>query len=275
MDIIVSNALKRSQNFAFTESPMVYSEKHNFWISELLLLSPNNKVNIINIGSFVKAESIPLYSVLIGINGVGKSLLLKEIVDFFIDLHYCVGASTSNSSSANKAWLKGIRYHIDGLECEVIRLRKNYVTRIDGHFCALKDLRLPSIVACHFGAFDKFPIQKVNGSAQTRYDVPYYKYVGAHVNGSMISSSAIAFRLLFALNERMNNRQRLNICSILDFIGYDHGISLSYSLVMKAKKDGAARMVIAQRVEKDREYINLNKQEKNGKNRGLFDTKLL
>lgn len=256
--------LKSSQNFSFTESPMVYSEKHNFWISELLLLSPNNKVNIINIGSFVKAESIPLYSVLIGINGVGKSLLLKEIVDFFIDLHYCVGASTSNSSSANKAWLKGIRYHIDGLECEVIRLRKNYVTRIDGHFCALKDLRLPSIVACHFGAFDKFPIQKVNGSAQTRYDVPYYKYVGAHVNGSMISSSAIAFRLLFALNERMNNRQRLNICSILDFIGYDHGISLSYSLVMKAKKDGAARMVIAQRVEKDREYINLNKQEKNG-----------
>lgn len=95
--------------------------------------------------------------------------------------------------------------------------------------------------------------------------------MGAHVNGNLISSSAIAFRLLFTLNEQMDNRQRQNICSILDFIGYDHRISLSYSFVMKSKKDGTARGVISQRVEKDKEYSNLSRQEKNEKTDQLYN----
>lgn len=263
--------LKKSQNETLTVYTPEYSEKQSFWISELGLLSPENEVNSISIGSFEEAESFPLYSVLIGTNGVGKSCLMKEIVDFFIDLHSCKNESNPSLSSANKGWLKGIRYHIDGVECEVIRLKKNYLTKINGHFCSLNDLRIPSIVACHFGAFDKFPTQKVNGSVQTRYDVPCYKYVGAHVNGSMISSSAIAFRLLFALNEHMNDWQRQNICSILDFIGYDHRVSLSYSLVMKSKTYGAALDTIKQRVNKDKEYCNLDKQQKNAKATQLYN----
>ncbi len=245
-----------------TTSPLTYSEKQDFWISELVLLSPKNEANGIKLGSFEKADKQPLFSVLIGTNGAGKSMLMKEIVDFFIDLHTCAVGTGQRLPSANKGRLKGIRYHIDGVECEVIRLEKNYYAKIDGYFCSIKDLRLPSIVACHFGAFDKLPVQTINGFLQTRYDVPCYKYVGAHVNGSMISSSAIVFRLLFALNEQMDKRQRQNICSILDFIGYEHRISLSYTLVQKAKKDGVAREAIVQRVEKDREYNGLSKQEK-------------
>ena len=262
----VRQDIKISQNESLVYTPD-YSDKQSFWISELALLSPGNEVNSISIGSFDEAESLPLYSVLIGTNGVGKSCLMKEIVDFFIDLHSCKNEPSPSMSSANKGRLKGIRYHIDGVECEVIRLKKNYLIKLNGHYGSLNDLRIPSIVACHFGAFDKFPTQKVNGSSQTRYDVPCYKYVGAHVNGSMISSSAIAFRLLFALNEQMNDRQRQNICSILDFIGYDHRVSLSYSLVMKSKTDGAALDAIKQRVNKDKEYSNLDKQQKNARSR--------
>lgn len=246
-----------------TTSPLTYSEKQDFWISELVLLSPKNEANGIKLGSFEKADKQPLFSVLIGTNGAGKSMLMKEIVDFFIDLHACVVGTGQRLPSANKGRLKGIRYHIDGVECEVIRLEKNYYAKIDGYFCSIKNLRLPSIVACHFGAFDKLPVQTINGFLQTRYDVPCYKYVGAHVNGSMISSSAIAFRLLFALNEQMDKRQRQNICSILDFIGYDHRMSLSYIFVRKAKKDDEARKTIARRVDKDREYDGLSNQEKN------------
>lgn len=254
----------------FTTPPLKYSEKQDFWINELAILSSTQNVNYINVSSFNEPEGFPLYSILIGTNGAGKSSLMKELVDFFIDLHACVNETGTRLSPTNKSRLKGIRYHIDGIECEVIRLGKNYFAKIDGHIRLLKDLRLPTIVACHFGAFDKFPTQKVNGSVQTKYDVPYYKYVGAHVNGSLISSSAIAFRLLFALNEQMDNRQRQNICSILDFIGYDHRISLSYSLVMKSKKNGDAKEIISQRVDKDREYSNLSKQEKNEKTIQLY-----
>lgn len=256
---------------SFTTPPLKYSEKQDFWINELAILCSSQTIDYINVSSFYEPENFPLYSILIGTNGAGKSSLLKELVDFFIDLHACVNESGVRLSSVNKSRLKGVRYHIDGVECEVIRLGKSYFAKINGYLRVLKDLRLPTIVACHFGAFDKFPTQKVNGSVQTKYDVPYYKYVGAHVNGSLISSSAIAFRLLFALNEQMDNRQRHNICSILDFIGYDHRISLSYSLVMKSKKNGDAKDFISQRVDKDREYCNLSQQEKNEKTIQLYN----
>lgn len=258
-----STFLRGGSYGTLASQPLIFSDKPNFWIDELVLFSPEKEVNDIDLGSFEESDGLPLYSVLIGINGVGKSSLMKEIVDFFIDLHTCASDAKSKLSSSFKIRLKGIRYHIDGMECEVIRLHKNYIAKINGCICDLKELRLPSIVACHFGAFDKFPTQKVYGSAQTKYDVPFYKYMGAHVNGSMISSSAIAFRLFFALNEQMNDRQRQNICSILDFIGYDHRITLSYSLVLKSKKDTAPRDIISQRVEKAREYNKLDKQEKN------------
>lgn len=242
---------------------LVYNEKPTFWICELAMLSPEKEVNSIEIGAFDDAGGLPLYSLLIGTNGAGKSSMMKEIVDFFIDLHSCVNDSEPKLTGANKGRLKGIRYHIDGMEIGIVRIEKGFAAIVDGHFRNLKEIRLPSVVACHFGAFDKLPTQTVNGASQTRYDVPCYKYVGAHVNGSMISSSAIAFRLLFALNEKMNDRQRGNIRSILDFIGYDHRISLSYSLVLKAKKDGSAKNNIVKRVENDREYSRLNSKEKN------------
>lgn len=255
--------LKWNQQRGLNNPPLKYSENPSFWINELIVLSPDNEVNRIELGAFSEADKLPLYSVLIGTNGAGKSCLMKELVDFFIDLHSSAKEKNPKLSPASKGRLKGIRYHIDGVECEVFRLTKNYFARVDGCYRNLQELRFPSIVACHFGAFDKLPTQKVNGSAQTRYDVDCYKYVGAHVNGSMISSSAIAFRLLFALNEEMDVRQRQNIRSTLDFIGYDHRISLSYTLVMRTTKDGKARISIMERVKKDREYDKLSNIEKN------------
>lgn len=150
------------------------------------MLSPTGNASRLNLGTFAEVEHEPLYSVLIGINGVGKSMLMKEVVDFFIDMRSCLYASDRKPSLAKLGQLRGIRYHIDGAECEVMRLERTFLVKIDGQIRSLKDIRLPLVVACHFGAFDKFPTQKVNGAIQTRYDVPYYKYVGAHVNGSMI-----------------------------------------------------------------------------------------
>lgn len=90
-------------------------------------------------------------------------------------------------------------------------------------------------------------------------DMMYHiiKYVGAHVNGNIISSSAIAFRLLFALKENIDDRQRQNLSSILDFIGYDHLISLNYSIVLKSKKNGSVHDHVLQHVQKDKEYSKL------------------
>lgn len=253
-----NEAQRRYDLFDTPSSPFNNSEC-DFWIKELILLTPEMKANSLGLGAFNNPEGQPLYSLLIGTNGAGKSSLMKEIIEFFIDLHNYSNNTDYIDSSIYNGYLKGVSYHIDGVECEIIKFEKTFIAKINGKICDLKELRIPSIVACHFGAFDKLPITKVNGKSQSRYDVPYYKYVGAHVNGSLISSSAIAFRLLFALNEQMNYRQRQNICTILDLIGYDHKISLTYSFARRLRD---ARDIIEQRVERDREYKGYDQQGK-------------
>ena len=258
-----------AQSYLFWDKPTELSKSESFWIEELVV-EATGKVSRIELGEFVKASGQPLYSVLIGVNGVGKSMLMKDLVDFLIDLHACKNNENTKLIRGIRN-LRGVKYHVDGVVYEVARLEKSYIAKINGVFKQLSELRLPSVVACHFGAFDKFPMQTVNGSTRTKYDVPYYKYVGAHVNGSVISSSAIAFRLLFALNEITSDEQQANIRSLLDFIGYDHQIFLQYSFVMKSKKDGAARETISQHVDNDREYQHLSKQEKNEKASQLYN----
>lgn len=250
------------EKYTDRDAPPYNERNKEFWVEELILLSPIGEATRLPIASFHSPDTEPLYSVLIGNNGVGKSTMLKEIVDFFIDLHAYVNGDKPKISSANKARLRGVKYHIDGVCCEVIRLGKTFIAKIDDKLRNSKRLRLPLVVACNFGAFDKFPVQRANGSSQTRYDVPCYKYVGAHVNGNMISSSAIAFRLLFVLSENMDDRQRQNITSILDFIKYDHKISLNYSIVQKTKKFGGVRDYILQRVNDDIEYAKLTPEQK-------------
>lgn len=266
------NRLTKSLEYYTTiEEPQYKEDSKNFWVEELILLTPQGKATRLPIASFGCQDKVPLYSVLIGCNGVGKSTLLKEMVDFFVDLHAYINNFKQKMSSANKARLKGVKYHIDGVCCEVIRIGRTFLTKIDDRFLASKKLRVPTIVACNFGAFDKFPVQKVNGSSQTRYDVPCYKYVGAHVNGNMISSSAIAFRLLFALKENMGDRQRQNLSSILDFIGYDHTITLNYSIVLRSKKNGSVYDHVLQHVQKDKEYSKLTSEQRSNKVRELYD----
>ena len=83
----------------------------------------------------------------------------------------------------------------------------------------------------------------------------------AHVNGNIISSSAIAFRLLFTLSEQMNKRQRQNVLSTLDFIKYDHKVSLSYSLVMKVRRENRVLWEISRQVKKTKDFSNLKEKK--------------
>ena len=106
-----------------------YSDNPSFWISELALSSPDKKHSRIKVGAFGETERQPLYSVLIGTNGVGKSMLMKEIVDFFVDLHAYVNNSVQRVSSANKGRLRGIGYHFDEAS-KFLSLSKSYLYKL-------------------------------------------------------------------------------------------------------------------------------------------------
>ena len=63
-----------------------YSSMNSFWISELMILSSKKEPILIETGPYKEMGNLPFYSVLIGRNGSGKSSLMKDIVEFFIDL---------------------------------------------------------------------------------------------------------------------------------------------------------------------------------------------
>ena len=249
--------------------PSYDNEHADFRVEELFILISDNicSIKISDINEHKLKH--PLYSVLIGANGVGKSSILRDIVNFFIELNTQI--TNNGKASSYKGLLRGIRYHINGQVCFVVKTDRSFVATINNKICKLEHIKIPSIVACHFGAFDKFPNQTIDGSIKTKYDVPLYKYVGAHINGSMISSSAIAFRLLFALTQHVSINLQKNICSILDFIKYDHTISLQYSLVFKSRKNGSAYESIKQGVEKDRECLKYSIKEKQEFASQLYD----
>lgn len=230
--------------------------KIQFCLKEIYYKSHSGLSSRILVDNFIQSDMAPFYSVIIGSNGVGKSSILKEIIEFFIDLHSYVDSKDSRlkKRSVSKESILGVKYIIDGSFCEVIRLERNFLVKINGKPSIPGSLPLPSLVACNFGIFDKLPVQSVGTAISSRYNVSYYKYVGAHVNGSLISSSAISFRLLFTLCEHMTESQISNVCSVLDFIGYNHVVSLRYSLIKKSRKSGVVKNEINKLVLNDKTY---------------------
>lgn len=268
------NANAESSSNRDEQMPGQYDDNNpHFWIEEILVQQSGEQVSRMNVSAFTSADKSPLYSVLIGKNGSGKSTLLRELVEFFIDLHVYAEGSTSKQKRSQKSHTEivGIKYWIDGQSCVVVKLNNEYRATVGGSRRSIHELRIPNVVACNFGTFDKFPVQSVSGYRVSRYDTPCYKYVGAHVSGSMVSSSAIIFRLLFSLNENMCDRQRDNVCAIMDFIGYDHKLSLKYSLVNKSQKQGSVKAIILQAVQKDKEYSNFSDSQKRVIADGLYD----
>lgn len=252
------------------ESPRYNDNAPVFFIKEIFILTENSTINSINVGDFNISQQSPFFSVFIGANGVGKSSLLSEIADFFIEVHGHAINETKNVLNYKKN-IVAIKYYIDGLDCLLIRYGKTCLAKVDGCVCALKYLRLPTIIACHYGAFEKFHNQSINGLGKTKYDVPYYKYVGAHINGNMISPSSIVFRLMFTISENMCEQKRKNICSILDFIQYNHTITLEYQLILKSKKSKTAEEAIEQHFNQSKEFKQLQAEEKKSKIRELYN----
>lgn len=241
------------------ETSFSNSLQPSFWVDELYIRTKSNNVCTIKLSDILEAKQKPYFSVLIGTNGVGKSSILRDIVNFFIEIENQKNKEYKRISY--KGLLLGIKYHIDNIEYCVVKAKKSFIVSINRVVSKLENLKSPIIVACHYGAFDKFPRPTINGAKASKYDIPIYKYVGAYVNGNVISTSSILFRLLFILTEEIE-KTRVNICSILDFINYETKITLQYSIVSKSKKNGDVYKYIAESINLDKEYREWSTEDK-------------
>ena len=72
--------------------------------------------------SFFGREALTIdFSLFIGMNGVGKSTFLREIIDFFIDSQY----GKSRRTDSQQVKILSLRYAMGGHEYEIVRNEKN------------------------------------------------------------------------------------------------------------------------------------------------------
>ena len=189
--------------------------KVSFWGSEVITIDLGN----------VENDDHRYFSLFIGTNGMGKSTFLREIIDFFIDTQYWKG----RRKGSKQVRITTLRYAMDGHIYQIDKDENDiYSYSRDG--ISVKRPEYPLIIAATMGMFDKFPINSTNPlRKKTRYDVSYYKYVGPKANNNMYASKAnVMLQLLSALDTVRRKTQLSKVGDILEFVGYDPVIKLSY-----------------------------------------------
>lgn len=164
------------------------------------------------------------YTLLIGENGVGKSLILEAIVDF---LFYVWVSYTMYSMVRRPKYIfcTTLIYYMNGAVCKLDWREGRLHFYIDGDESSVLPDYLPRIVTTSFSICDKF---KVPGSKE-RELFHFYKYIGAKVNGNMISPTSILFTLLS--NVASASQEQLNrINNAIHAIGYELCISFRFKL---------------------------------------------
>lgn len=220
-----------------------YMEKYAvdvFRICSFSLTVGNNDPVFINLMSdFCNCsdDSTDQFSLLIGLNGIGKSSILRGLIDFFVDLEYYKEnygdiAKRYRRDGNRYVRVNSVFFVMDHVFYHVYRDQKQKVFWINGDTYVHDDFEVPHIVASCFGVFDKFPLQNTySGIRRNRYDVDCYTYVGAKASGNMFSVSAIIFQLLNNLLSISGTSTFLKINDALSFIGYEGRISFSCKLL--------------------------------------------
>lgn len=138
-----------------------------------------------------------IFSVLVGINGVGKSRLLSSI-------------------SINASDIKNLNASLktEGLSDLSKNLKAKYSKKFN------------RVIACSISPFDKFPIAEINSSNETAY-----KYLGIrNIKGQNIGFLHMS-RILGELIDKIikNNLKPKIIGSILKYLGYEETIKFKFS----------------------------------------------
>lgn len=167
------------------------------------------------------------FSLLIGKNGVGKSSLLREIIDFFVDVR-----KPNPRKYTKQVELFSVSYVLGDNNYRIEKDEKSYRYYINDDIVDANQMEYPLIVASTMGMFDKFPVQNQNPNVRnSRYDVPYYKYVGPRASNNLFTTKTnMMLQILSSLTDISSKSQLYKIGEILEFIGYDSKIVLKYQV---------------------------------------------
>lgn len=205
-------------------------KKSGFRLDKIELLVCNNQMVDIDLSRQKVSlfdDSFCQFSLLIGVNGVGKTTILRGIVDFFIDFHEYYNHDGYRVTSRKNIQVVGVKYQANGNSyyvCKNENEKKFYVNDSD---ILNRNIPIPNIVASCFGVFDKFPIKNTMSLSTNRYNVPFYTYVGARAANNTFSASSSLFHMLYNLLSLKKAETILKVRDILKYMGYDDRMRLT------------------------------------------------
>lgn len=162
-----------------------------------------------------------LTSVIIGVNGSGKSFALTTIIDVFRFIY--------NKSYPIKYDTYNVKYYIDENLYEIsIRNKKIYMYK---NKIEVVDIELPSnIMAIAFLINDKFPFKPWNNITEEEIEIyeDTYEYMGIRQVSNASWTSTINKRIADCIIDNSDNKEFMNILqSTLNFLGFDMKIELN------------------------------------------------
>ena len=173
------------------------------------------------------------FTLFLGKNGVCKSSLLRELIDFIIDVRSPYPRSRWRKSHVS---IQSMKYVIDDDVYEIKNAVKGYSLQKNNNDVTIDGMKFPLIIASTMGIFDKFPVNKpdrntrYNRTISSRYDLKYYHYVGPKANNNLFASkSNVILQQLLALTSIKNDDQLKLIGGILDFMGYEPMVVFHFS----------------------------------------------
>lgn len=195
-------------------------------LSATFLLNGNEEFTL-DFNECMGKEDNPIFSLLIGENGIGKSQIQNAIAEF---LFYVWTSETRYSMVRRKNYIfcTQLIYMLGGNKCKLSWNNSRQTTLVvDGEESPIIPELLPMVVTSSFSICDKFKVIR----SQDRLDIPYYKYVGAKVNGNMISPTSILFTLLSNI-AFASGQQLIKINKAMNNVGYELALSFKCLLLI-------------------------------------------
>lgn len=169
------------------------------------------------------------HTLFIGPNGVGKSSLLRDIIDIFIEAQSWPNPIRPRKNAVH---IKVLEYQIDNTR--YILERSSIVCHIYKNGLPVKheEMQFPMIIASSMGLFDKFPVyrQRIQSSS-SRYNNGNYCYVGPKASSNMFMSKMNIFlRSLSRINSSISPKKAKDIENAFKHIGYLPELSFELSV---------------------------------------------
>lgn len=197
-----------------------------------------------------------LFTLIIGANGTGKSVILSKIIEIFKDLE-----DKKNSQVSNRTVLKfyNISYSLNHEKFNITKNKSTYILENDkSEAISWSDVILPSrVLALSFLVEDKFTFQ----SEANNNESSMYKYLGIRSTANASFLGSVNKKMNAIIYENIHNTQFCdNVVSTLELLGYEPEIKIKFEYNMpRLVKQKLTKKTINTRIQalkKTSSYIN-------------------